>query len=431
MWLALLAAAALAPGCGGEGSPPTAGAVPTPAPTPTPELGPPSFVVVYADDLGYGDLSSFGHPAIRTPNIDRLAEEGARFTDFYSPVPICAPSRAALLTGRWPVRTGIPWNPPNGLHDGELTIAEVLKGHGYATAAVGKWHLGWDRDDMPIHHGFDYYYGIPSGTDESDAILGDEPTRDTVAPHYWGERYTAEAIAFIEEHPDQPFFVYLAHRDPHLPYLPAPEFEGTSSAGIYGDVVEQLDATVGTLMTALEDLGRDHNTLVIFASDNGPALPPKGAGSAGPLWGGKGSLQEGGIRVPAVARWPGRIPPGLVVSEATSTIDLLPTLVSLAGAPLPDRHYDGLNIAQLLTGEVDRLPGRGIDEGRELVFWYSNRALALRSGRWKYLRPGPWATRPTLYDLEADPGERNDLSFDQPEMVEQLDQRIDDIVAGR
>jgi len=429
-WLAVLVLIAIAPGCGGSDGPAPTSA-PVPVATPTPASGPPNFIVIFVDDLGYGDLSSYGHPTIRTPHIDRLAEEGARFTSFYSPVPICAPSRAALLTGRWPIRTGIPWNPPDRLNDDELTIADVLKDHGYATGAVGKWHLGWVTEEMPIHHGFDFYYGIISGIDESDAILGDQPTRDTVSPAFWAERYTAEAIAFIAEHPDQPFFLYLAHRDPHLPNFPAPEFVGTSAGGIYGDVIEQLDATVGELMAALTDLGRDTNTLVIFTSDNGPVIPPNGPGSAGPLFGGKGSLQEGGIRVPAVMWWPGRIPAGLVVSDLTSTLDLFPTLVALAGAALPDRQYNGRDIRPLITGEVDRIPGEGIDQSRELVFWYGRTPSALRSGRWKYLRPGPWSHMQTLYDLETDPGETNNLSFEHPELVEQLDLRIEEIVSRR
>jgi arylsulfatase A len=431
-WLSVLLLAALGVGCGGDTSaPPTAGPTPAPTPTPTPDLGPPNFVVIFVDDMGYGDLSSYGHPTIRTPNIDRLGEEGAVFTSFYVPAPICAPSRAALLTGRWPIRTGIPWNPPDRLDDDELTIADVLKTDGYATGAVGKWHLGWTTEEMPIHHGFDFYYGIVAGFDESDAILGDQPTSDTVAPAFWSQRYTEEAIAFIAAHPDEPFFLYLAHRDPHLPNVPAPEFAGTSADGAYGDVIEQLDASVGELMAALVDLGRDSNTLVVFTSDNGPVIPPDGPGSAGPLFGGKGSLQEGGIRVPALMRWPDRIPAGLVVNEMTSTLDLFPTLVALAGAPLPDRLYDGRDIRGLITGEVDQLPGDGFDGKRELVFWYTREARAIRSGRWKYLRPGPWSHIQTLYDLETDPGEKHDLSFENPEMVEQLDLRIDEIVSGR
>jgi arylsulfatase A len=428
-WLSILLLVALGFGCGGDTSaPPTATATPTPVPTPTPDLGPPSFVVIFADDMGYGDLSSYGHPTIRTPNIDRLGEEGALFTSFYVPAPICAPSRAALLTGRWPIRTGIPWNPPDRLDDDELTIADVLQAEGYATGAVGKWHLGWTTEEMPIHHGFDFYYGIVSGIDESDAILGDQPTRDTVAPAFWSQRYTEEAIGFIADHPDEPFFLYLAYRDPHHPYLPAPEFVGTSAGGTYGDVIEQLDASVGELMAALEDLGRDSNTLVVFTSDNGPVIPPDGPGSAGPLFGGKGSLQEGGIRVPALMRWPGRIPAGLVVSDLTSTLDLFPTLVALARAPLPERRYDGRDIRGLVTGEVDRLPGDGFDGRRELLFWYGREARGLRSGRWKYLRPGPWSHIQTLYDLETDPGEKYDLSFENPEMAEELDLRIDELV---
>jgi arylsulfatase len=419
-------------GCGSDGGYPAAPPLPTPraAASPAPDLGPPNVVLVVADDLGWGDLGSYGNTAIKTPNLDRLAAEGARFTSFYVPAPICAPSRAGLMTGRFPPRVGIPWNPPTRLREDEVVIAQVLRARGYATGMVGKWHLGWNREDMPVHYGFDFYYGIPAGEDESDFVLGDLPTADGVSQDQLARRYTQEAVQFITAHKDRRFFVYLAHRDPHLPNYPAPEFAGASAAGAYGDVIQQLDASVGELMKALQDQGLDRNTLVLFTSDNGPTVPPRGPGSAGPFSGGKGSCEEGGVRVPGIMRWPARIRAGRVVTEPVSTLDLFPTLVALTGAELPPRPYDGLDISRLLTGDVDRIGGQGIDGGRELVFWQQDGPGGLRSGKWKYLRPGLWSGTATLFDLEADPGEKNDLSLSRPELVRHLDERLKELIGG-
>jgi arylsulfatase A len=422
-------------GCGGGGgsSSPAAPAAPSPSPvaaTPATDLGPPNVVLILADDMGWGDLGSYGNTTVKTPNLDRLAAEGARFTSFYVPAPICAPSRAGLMTGRWPPRTGIPWNPPDRLHDDEVVIAQVLKDRGYATGMVGKWHLGWVPSDMPTHYGFDYYYGIPAGEDESKFYLGDAPTTDTVGPDQLARRYTELALQFISGvDKNQRFFMYVAHRDPHLPNSPAPEFAGKSAGGTYGDTVEQLDSWTGELMKGLKDRGLDRNTLVVFTSDNGP--PTKNAGSTGPFGGGKGSCEEGGIRVPGIMRWPGRIAAGRVVSEPVTTLDLFPTLVALAGATLPNRHYDGQDVSRLVTGEVSRIGGAGIDGGRELVFWQeAGRPGAMRSGRYKYLRPGLWNTHPTLFDLEADPGEKNDLAIARPDLARQLEDRLKELVGG-
>ncbi|HKZ31186.1 MAG TPA: sulfatase-like hydrolase/transferase, partial [Vicinamibacteria bacterium] len=397
--------------------------------TPLPDLGPPNVVIVLADDLGWGDLGSYGNKVIRTPNIDRLAAEGARYTTFYVPTPICAASRAGLLTGRFPGRVGIPWNPPRRLNRGEVVLASVLRERGYATGMVGKWHLGWDREEMPIHYGFDFYYGLPAGEDETDFILGDLPTKDSVPPDQLARRYTETAIKFMASQPrDRRFFTYLAHRDPHLDNFPAPEFAGRSAAGAYGDVIEQLDAWVGELMKWLRDSGLDQNTLVIFMSDNGPMIPPRGPGSAGPWSGGKFSCEEGGVRVPAIMRWPARIRPGRVVNEIVSSLDLFPTLVTLTGATLPARHYDGQDVSKLVTGEVDRVGGPGMDGGREVVFSGQDGAAGIRSGKWKYLRPGIWSGTTTLFDLEADPGEQQDLSRARPELVKQLEARLQELI---
>jgi arylsulfatase A-like enzyme len=386
-------------------------------------------VLILADDLGWGDLASYGNRLIRTPNLDRLAAEGARYTTFYVPTPVCSASRAGLLTGRLPGRVGIPWNPPTRLNNGEVVLASVLRARGYATGMVGKWHLGWERSDMPIHHGFDFYWGVPAGEDETDFILGDAPTADAAPPEQLARRYTETAVKFITSQPrDRRFFMYLAHRDPHLVNHPAAEFAGRSAYGAYGDVIEQLDASVGDLMKALRDTGLDENTLVIFMSDNGPVVPPRGPGSAGPWSGGKFSCEEGGVRVPAIMRWPARIAPGRVVSEVVSSLDLFPTLVTLTGATLPPRPMDGQDVSRLVTGEVERIPGPGIDGGREVVFTGQHGVAGMRSGKWKYLRPGIWSGTATLVDLEADPGETLDLSRARPELVKQLEARVQELI---
>jgi arylsulfatase len=245
-----------------------------------------------------------------------------------------------------------------------------------------------------------------------------------VAPDQLARRYTEEAVKFIAAQPrSRRFFMYLAHRDPHQVNYPAPEFAGRSAYGAYGDVIEQLDASVGELMKALRDMGLDQNTLVIFMSDNGP-VPP---GSAGPWSGGKFSCEEGGVRVPAIMRWPARIRPGRVVDEPVSSLDLFPTFVALTGATLPSKHYDGQDVSRLVTGEVERVGGRGIDGGREIVFSDQNGAAGLRSGRWKYLRPGIWSGTTTLFDLETDPGEKLDLSRSRPDLVMQLAARLQEL----
>jgi len=430
-WIALAALPLLA--CGGGGGSPATAPLPSPpaAATPEPDLGPPNVVVILADDLGWGDLGSYGSTTIRTPNLDRLAAEGVRFTSFYVAAPICAPSRAGLMTGRWPPATGIPWNPPDHLDYDETIIAQLLHDRGYATGMVGKWHLGWATHDMPIHWGFDYFYGIAAGEDENDFILGDQPTKDTVSSDQVARRYTEYALKFIAANRDRRFFMYIAHRDPHLDNYPSPDFAGRSRAGAYGDVIEQLDWTVGEFMKGLASLGLDRNTLVVFTSDNGPVVPPKGPGSAGPFSGGKGSCEEGGVRVPGIARWPARIRPGRVVAEPVSTLDLLPTFVALSGASLPRRPVHGQDVSKLLTGEVERIGGAGIDGGREIVFWQQGGQVGgLRSGKWKYLRTGLWSGSLTLFDLEADPGEKHNLIRERADIAQRLEQRLVELIGG-
>lgn len=403
-------------------------ATPTASPEPAP-VGPPNLVVILADDLGYGDIGPYGNAAIRTPTLDRIAKEGIKLTSFYVPSPVCAPSRAELMTGRFPSRNGIYWNPPKQLNDGELTIADVLRARGYATGMVGKWHLGWEAVDFPAHHGFDFYYGIPGGEDSGTAFFkNDLPTDDRVGPDLLTRHYTDTAIAWMKTVPkDKPFFLYLAHHSPHLPnYVTAP-FAGQSAAGAYGDVIEEMDFTIGQVLQALKDMGVDRNTLVFFTSDNGPALPP---GSAGPFTGGKGSDQEGGVRMPGLARWPARIPAGRVSAEPMSTLDLFPTFVALAGGNLPPgRVYDGADVTSVLTGAAEKMPGAGLDGHRELVFWYSHTPVAIRSGKWKYTRPAPWTSAPQLFDLDADPAEINNVIKDHRDVATLLDAHIDQLVS--
>ena len=424
--MAFVLAMLLLAGCGGQDASPTATttppASPTPAPTPS---GPLNVILIVADDLGWGDLSSYGSPIIKTPNLDRMASEGVRLTQFTVPSPVCAPSRAALMTGRYPARTGIHWNPPDSLRARERTLGDLFKAQGYATGMVGKWHLGFEHDDLPVYHGFDFYYGLPYGEDPNGFYLNDGPTNDTVGFELLARKYTEEAVKFIRRSEGRPFFLYVAHRSPHTPLLASDQFLGRSMGGIYGDVVEELDFQVGELLRALKEMGEDRNTLVVFTSDNGPSRQDGEFGSAGLFLGGKGSCLEGGVRVPAIVWSPGRIPGGRVSDEPTSTLDLLPTFLAAAALSEPtDRPLDGRDLMPLLTGAVSHLSGAGEGGGRELLHFYSSEAVALRSGRFKYLAPGFWDTAPGLYDLLADPGETRNLIPEQPEQARRLKDRL-------
>jgi arylsulfatase len=374
-----------------------------------------------ADDMGWGDLGVYGHPTVRTPNIDRLAAEGARLNAMYVPSPVCAPSRAALLTGRYGVRNGVKWNDSSSLRSGEITIAKLLKEQGYQTAAFGKWHLGAAVADLPLRHGFDSFYGMlssPPGTQfiDGEQITGDYPGMDLVT-----KRLTDGATAVIRKAAsDRPLLLYLAHHAPHSPNYASATFAGRSGGGVYGDAIEELDWSVGEVMRALRETGRDKNALVLFLSDNGPVA----MGSPGPFTYGKGNINEGGIRVPALAWRPGRIPAGRVITDATTTVDLFPTFATLGGAPMPPRDYDGVDIGKLLSGEVDRMPGPGLDNRREFFFFINSDVAAVRSGKWKYVRPGFRDSVPVLYDLEADPGEENSLRRQRSDIAAQLEKRI-------
>ena len=403
----------------------------------------PNVVLIFADDLGYGDLSCYGAKNIKTPHLDRMAAEGVRLTQFYVPAPACSPARAALLTGRYPVRAGMPrvLGPlaHHGLDQSELTLAEALKERGYATAIVGKWHLGHWVSYLPTRHGFDSYFGIPYSNDMNKEEMGFPPIpllRDEtvieqpVDQDFLTQRYTDEAIHFIRESKDRPFFLYLAHSMPHVPLHVSPQFRGRSAGGLYGDVIEEMDWSTGRIVETLEQLGLSDRTLVIFTSDNGPWLT-KGehGGSAGALRNGKATVYEGGVRVPFVARWPGHLPKGKVIDEPLIIMDLMPTIVALAGGAMPsDRVIDGRNIWNVLAGS-------GAREGNEFHFeWKGQRAI--RSGKWKFHLPRVEPLQvyeAELYDLETDPRESKNLAGDHPEIVQRLTQRIEahDADAGK
>jgi arylsulfatase A-like enzyme len=403
---------------------------------------PPNIVIIFADDLGYGDLGCYGNPTIRTPHLDRMAREGVRMTSFYVATPVCSPSRAALLTGRYPVRCGMPGNTgpgsKNHLPESEITLAQALKGAGYRTMAVGKWHLGHQRPELlPTGRGFDSWYGLPYSNDmRKPWVQTDEPLqlfRDTtpiehpVKQETLTERYTEEAVKFIEASAGEPFFLYVPHSMPHLPVRASERFRGNSEAGLYGDVIETLDWSTGEILAALEKKGIAENTLVVFTSDNGPwlDLPDRmlqegnerwHAGSPGPLRGSKGTTYEGGMRVPMIAWWPGTLPAGRETSAVACTMDLFPTVLGLTGAALPtDRTIDGKDILALLKGEGE--------SPHEYFYYFDGGPLeGVRHGDWKLLeREGETA----LFHLGRDPGERYNVAADHSEIVASLQARME------
>lgn len=321
----------------------------------------PNVVLILADDLGYGDLACYGHPKFKTPNLDRMAAEGARLTQFNTPMPFCAPTRAALLTGRYPFRCGMNGNPaPDGgpnadalaLPEGEVTLAQLFHEAGYATGMVGKWHLGHKRpEQMPTGRGFDEYLGVLYSNDMRpvELVEGTTPIEYPLVQTTLTRRYTARALEFIERNRAKPFFFYFAHAMPHKPLAPAEKYYKQSGAGLYGDVLMDLDASVGEVLAKLAELGLDEKTLVIFVSDNGPWF----GGSTGGLRGMKGSSYEGGYRVPCIARWPKRIPAGHVNHSPAVMMDLFSTVLKASGIALPDdREIDGRDIMPLFTGDA-------------------------------------------------------------------------------
>jgi arylsulfatase A-like enzyme len=418
---------------------------------------PPNFIVIFCDDLGYGDLGSFGHPTIRTPHLDRMAAEGQRWTSFYAADSVCTPSRAALLTGRLPIRTGMFSDTPRrvlfpdsagGLPASEITIAELLKTRGYATAAIGKWHLGFQPEYLPMKQGFDSYFGIPYSND-MDAVVKFSSRAEYInfmknpKREYWNtplmrneevverpadqttltKRYTDEAIKFIRANKNRPFFLYLAHSMPHMPLFRSKEFEGRSARGLYGDVIEELDANVGRVLDALRQMKLDGATLVVFTSDNGPwAVFDEQGGSAGLLRGAKGGTFEGGMREPTIFWQPGAIKPG-VAPDIGSTLDLLPTFCALAGAQAPtDRVLDGYDLSAVLRGK-----GRG--PRQTMFYWRGSKLYAVRRGAFKAHfitqseyggEPAVTHDPPLLYNLDHDPSEKYNVAANHPDVIAEI-----------
>ena len=391
---------------------------------------PPNFVVIMADDLGYGDLGVYGSTLIKTPNLDRLALNGARLDSFYSSSNVCTAARGGLLTGRYPIRLDLVADvarPTNDIHLAfeEITIAEALKPLGYRSALYGKWHLGSRLEWSPMNQGFDEFFGVLHSNDMTPLELyrGEKMIENPVDQTTLTERYTREAVRFIAENRDNPFFLYIPHSFPHVPLFVSPRFDGRSDAGLYGDVVETIDWSTGEILTALEEYGLSDNTLVVFTSDNGPWFE----GSSGIYRDRKGSSWEGGQRVPFLARWPGRIPAGTVSSEPAMNIDLYPTLISLAGGRLPDdRPIDGKDMLPLLTGS-NASP-------HEVLFLFNrDRIVGVRSGQWKLVvetryratlnsfeHSTYYGPDGLLFDLKNDPGETYSFTREYPEVVQQL-----------
>jgi arylsulfatase A-like enzyme len=403
----------------------------------------PNIVLILIDDMGYGDIGPFGSTRNRTPNLDRMAKEGMRLTSFYA-APVCSVSRAQVMTGCYGVRVSVPgvFFPcgKQGLNPQEHTVAELLKGCGYATQCIGKWHLGDQPPFLPTRRGFDHYLGLPYSNDMIKTSVetgkGAVPLMrdDKVAELLDGdgqdrmtERYTDEAVKFIQESKGKPFFLYFPHSAVHVPLHPGAKFQGKSQNGRYGDWVEEVDWSVGRVLDTIREAGLEKNTMVLFTSDNGPWLVKgKDGGEAGPLRGGKGSTWEGGMREPTIAWWPGRVPAGASCDTVAGTIDLLPTFVSLAGGTVPaDRKIDGADISRLLLGQTK-------EPAREAHFYYNGYKLqAVRSGPWKLALVAQAsgmggkdidesAKGQRLYNLDADIGEKTNVAEQNPEVVKRL-----------
>lgn len=392
----------------------------------------PNIVFIFTDDLGYGDIGTFGATDIATPNIDRIAAEGIKFTSFLSASPVCSPSRAGLLTGRMPQRLGINavFFPDSftGMDPEEITIAEVLKQKGYRTGIVGKWHLGHLEKYLPLNQGFDEYFGIPYSNDMSSVVYmrGNEVESFEVDQRFTTKTYTEESLKFIESSGDMPFYLYLAHNMPHVPIYASPEFEGTSNRGLYGDVIQEIDWSVGEILKKLEEKGLMENTLIVFSSDNGPWLVMEDhGGSAGALREGKQFTFEGGVRVPTVAMWKGKIDPGQVYEDLATQMDWFPTFCKLIGAEIPqDREIDGKDLSALLFEN-------GMREGDEFIYYMLSDQRAYRQGDWKIKRPyqGFAGSRgmkkvdahdTLLFNLKTDPGETANLAKENPEKLAQM-----------
>ena len=407
------------------------------------KLKKPNFIIIFTDDLGYGDLGSYGHPTIKTPHLDQMAKEGMRFTQFYVGSSICTPSRAALLTGKLPVQTGMYGKrsvlfPDNagGLDPKEITIASALKKHDYKTACIGKWHLGHLKKYMPLNHGFDSFYGIPYSNDMRPEGKWDY-ARDNFPPlpfldghdtlgvsldqGNFIEMFTQKSVDFVHQNKNNPFFLYLAHTAPHTPLVLKDENKDLSMRGAYGDVVEEIDRSVGKILKTLKDLKIAENTFVIFTSDNGPwGWANIDGGSSGLLKGNKGSVYEGGYRVPAIAWMPGRIPE-ITTTALASTLDFFPTLVSLAGGEYDKKSLDGVDISKTFF--------ENSNVRSDIHYYRQDTLIALRHKEWKmYIKdPNPWDDGPTqkdmplLYNVEQDPSEKYDIAKSNQKIISMLE----------
>ncbi len=393
------------------------------------DSAPPNIVIIFADDLGIGDIGPYGNTRIKTPHLDRMAAEGARLTSFFASASVCTPSRGGLLMGQYPVRNQLTADvarPSNkiGIPDNAITIADSLNELGYATACIGKWHLGHRPNQWPTEHGFDYFYGVPWSNDMTPFNLyrQSEEIESPVDQTTITERYTQEAITFIEAHQNEPFFVYLPHSMPHVPLFVSEKFAHKSDAGLYGDVIEAVDWSVGEIMKTLERLSIDDNTLVIFTSDNGPWFE----GSPGRYRNRKGSAWDGGMRVPLLAWWPGKIRGGTTSDAIAMNIDLFPTIINQAKGKIPtDREIDGKDIWPLLQGSE-------VSPHDYLYFFYKNDVAAVRTQRWKlvhstmyrnwYAKVGmlPYYKPGLLFDMENHPEELYSMSREHPDVVERL-----------
>lgn len=421
----------------------------------------PNIIIIFTDDQGYGDVGVFGAKGFTTPNLDRLAAEGRKFTNFHVPQPVCSASRAGLLTGCYPNRIGIHGalgpGARHGLAATEMTLAQLVKQKGYATGMAGKWHLGHHSQFLPIHRGFDEFYGLPYSNDmwphhpeaqpgtypPLPLVEGDKAVKLGLGPEDQEQLttdYTARAVRFIERNQDRPFLFYLAHNMPHVPLHVSSKFKGKSEQGRYGDVIMEIDWSVGEVMRALEKHGLEKDTLIIFTSDNGPWLSyGTHAGSAGPLREGKGTCWEGGTRVPCLMRWPGRIPAGTTSADMLMTIDLFPTIAKLVGANLPAHAIDGRDVWPLLAGT----PGARNPHDAYWFYYENNQLQAVTSGdgRWKLQLPHTFRTlngrpggrdgtpvkyeqrkllEPELFDLETDLSEMTNVAAAHPDLVARL-----------
>jgi arylsulfatase A len=395
----------------------------------------PNIVFILCDDLGFGDLGCYGSKIV-TPNLDRMAAEGVRFTNFSAADPVCSPSRAALLTGRYPTQVGVPRvlfpQDKGGLNLDQTTLANVLKAQNYKTICIGKWHLGRPTEYLPTSRGFDEYFGIPYSNDMNPRVLmrNTEVVENPVALDSLTARYTGEAIKFVDENKRAPFFLYMPHTFPHIPLAASSQFRGKSTEGLYGDVVAELDWSVGQVRGALKRNGLEKNTMVMFTSDNGPWYQ----GSPGKLRGRKNTTYEGGVREPFIAVWPGTVPKGRVCNGLASMLDIFPTVSRLCGAPPVSTRLDGIDIWPLLTGQQDSIDREVLlyfdDWNLQCARWMNWKLHIARHNTGAYTPPPPGGrlnytlAKPELYNLASDPDESYDVAAENSGVVEEMLRRV-------